>query len=55
MATARQGNRIDRMKHEEVTREILAACFEVANELGHAFVESVYERALLVVLRDRGG
>jgi len=42
------------MKHEELTREILAAFFEVANELGHGFVESVYERALLVVLRDRG-
>ncbi len=41
-------------KHEELTREILGACFEVINELGAGFVESVYENALLIALREKG-
>jgi len=40
--------------HEELTRKILGACFEVSNELGCGFVESVYERALLIALADAG-
>jgi len=40
--------------HEELTGEILGACFEVGKELGHGFLETVYERALAVVLRQRG-
>lgn len=40
--------------HEELTRDVLAACFEVASELGHGFLESVYEKALLVALHQRG-
>lgn len=42
------------MKYEELTSEILNACFEVSNELGSGFLESVYEKALLVVLREKG-
>ncbi len=42
------------MLHEALTREILSACFEVAAELGAGFLEGVYERALLVVLQQRG-
>ena len=42
------------MIHEELTRKILGACFEVSNELGCGFVESVYERALLIALADAG-
>ncbi|HQI82913.1 MAG TPA: GxxExxY protein [Deltaproteobacteria bacterium] len=42
------------MLHEELTGEILGACFEVGKELGHGFLETVYERALAVVLRQRG-
>ena len=42
------------MLHEELTKKILAACFEVSNELGTGFLESVYERALLVVLKKYG-
>lgn len=30
--------------HEELTRKILSACFEVINELGAGFLESVYEK-----------
>lgn len=40
--------------HEELTGEILGACFEVGKELGHGFLEAVYERALAIALRQRG-
>jgi GxxExxY protein len=42
------------MLHEEITEKILAACFEVAAELGAGFLESVYEKALLIALRQKG-
>ncbi len=40
--------------HEDLTSAILGACFDVSNELGSGFLESVYERALLIVLRQKG-
>ncbi len=42
------------MKDEGLTEEILGACFEVSNELGVGFLESVYEKALLIALRQKG-
>lgn len=42
------------VKHEELTGEIIGACFDVVNGLGHGFVESVYERALVIALEKRG-
>ena len=39
---------------EELTGKILAACFEVSNELGAGFLESVYEKALLIALNQKG-
>ena len=42
------------MKYEELTSVILECCFEVSNELGAGFLESVYERALIVALSQRG-
>ena len=39
--------------HEELTREIIGCAFEVINELGSGFLESVYEKALLVALRQK--
>ena len=39
---------------EELTGKILEACFEVANELGHGFLENVYGKALIVVLKQKG-
>jgi GxxExxY protein len=42
------------MLHEELSRKILQACFEVSNELGIGFLESVYENALLIALRQKG-
>ncbi|MFI5312081.1 MAG: GxxExxY protein [Gemmatimonadales bacterium] len=40
--------------HGEVTREIIGAFFEVYNELGYGFAESVYQRALPLALVMRG-
>ena len=42
------------MKHEELTAAILKCCFEVSNELGSGFLESVYEKALIVALAQTG-
>lgn len=42
------------MEHEALTSRILEACFEASNELGAGFLESVYEKALLVLLREKG-
>ena len=42
------------MLYEELTGRILEACFDVIKELGAGFLESVYERALLIALRQKG-
>ena len=42
------------MLHEELTGTILQACFEVSNELGIGYIESVYEKALLIALAQKG-
>ena len=39
---------------KDLTEKIIAACLEVSNELGAGFLESVYERALLIALTDKG-
>jgi len=38
----------------ELTEVILGCCFEVANELGIGFLESVYKNALVIALKDAG-
>ena len=42
------------MLHKELTDRIIGICFQVMNELGVGFVESVYHRALVIALRDAG-
>lgn len=39
---------------KELTEKIIAACIEVSNELGSGFLESVYEKALLIALAEKG-
>src|ERR1700722_17746962 len=41
-------------KHQELTQAIIQVFFEVYNELGYGFLESVYQEAMLVVLREKG-
>jgi GxxExxY protein len=40
----------DRIKYKEITDIILKSFYEVYNELGDGFLESVYENALYIVL-----
>jgi GxxExxY protein len=42
------------MKHEQITKSVIGCAFEVINELGAGFLESVYEKALLLALREEG-
>ena len=39
------------IKHKEITDRILKGFYEVYNELGDGFLESVYENALYIVLK----
>jgi len=40
------------LKHFEVTEKIIGVFYEVYNELGHGFIESVYEQALAIALAE---
>jgi len=42
------------LRHYALTQKIIAVFFEVYNELGHGFLESVYQRSLLLALRETG-
>ena len=42
------------MVDDELTGQIIQACFEVSNELGAGFLESVYEKAMIVALAQKG-
>ncbi len=44
----------DRFKYKEITDIILRNFYEVYNELGDGFLESVYENALYIVLTGYG-
>ena len=44
----------DMMLYEDLTRTILRCAFDVSNELGAGFLESVYEKAMIVALSDAG-
>ena len=43
-----------KLLHEETTSKIIGAAFEVHDQLGHGFLERVYQRALQVELLRRG-
>ena len=40
--------------HSDLTESIIGCAFDVSNELGAGFLESVYENALAIALRERG-
>ncbi|MBI5195213.1 MAG: GxxExxY protein [Nitrospirae bacterium] len=42
------------LKHKELTDKIIKGFYEVYNELGYGFLESVYERALNIVFESYG-
>ncbi len=41
-------------KHKEITEKIIGVFYEVYNELGHGFLESVYEKSMEVALSSMG-
>jgi GxxExxY protein len=42
------------LKHKELTYKIIGVFFDVYNELGHGFLESVYQRSLGSALETEG-
>ena len=42
------------MLHSDLTEKIIGCAFEVQNELGAGFLESVYEKAMVVALKESG-
>ena len=42
------------MLHDDLTKPIIDAFYDVNHALGHGFLESVYERSMVVALRARG-
>ena len=41
------------MLHRELTEKVLEAAFEVSKELGTGFLESVYERSMMIALLQK--
>ncbi|MEZ6096083.1 MAG: GxxExxY protein [Pirellulaceae bacterium] len=42
------------LQHSEITEAIIGCAFQVSNELGTGFLESVYEKSLAMLLREKG-
>jgi len=42
------------MQHEEITEKIIGCAYHVYNKMGFGFLESVYEKCLLIELRKAG-
>lgn len=42
------------MKHEELTERLIGNFYDLYNELGHGFLESVYQKAYTLLLTEQG-
>ena len=42
------------MQHKELTEQVIGCAFSVWNRMGFGFLEAVYEKCLLIELRDAG-
>jgi GxxExxY protein len=42
------------LKHRDLTQKIIGVFYEVYNELGHGFLEAVYETAFEIALTSKG-
>lgn len=49
MDTDRRG-----LQHRELTQKIIGVFYDVYNELGHGFLESVYQKCLRLALEEEG-
>ena len=43
-----------RFKHQELTEQIIGVFYEVYNELGHGYLEKIYEEAMARALKAKG-
>jgi GxxExxY protein len=41
-------------KHRELSKRIIGVFYEVYNELGHGFIESVYRKSMVIALKTAG-
>lgn len=44
----------EQFRHSELTGAIIGCFYDVYNELGFGFIESVYEKSLCIALQDKG-
>ena len=44
----------EKFKHGDLTDKIIGTFYEVYNELGFGFLESVYEEAMIIALSAKG-
>ena len=42
------------MKHEILTQQLIGLFYDVYNELGHGFLESIYQKSFAVALQQAG-
>jgi len=42
------------LKHAELTERVIGIFYDVYNELGYGFLESIYEESLTIALREAG-
>jgi len=42
------------VQHKEITEKIIGSAYNVYNKMGYGFLESVYEKCLLIDLRKAG-
>ena len=42
------------MQHEELTKQIIGCAYRVYNTMGFGFLESVYEKCMLIELKTAG-
>ena len=41
-------------KHREISKKIIGVFYDVYNELGHGFIESVYHKSMVIALNAAG-
>lgn len=54
MATDPTDKTDKKMLHHALTEKIIGVFYDVYNELGHGFLESIYETAMVIALREKG-
>lgn len=42
------------MLHADVTEKVIGVFYDVYNELGHGFIESIYQKAMVIALEAKG-